>query len=174
MPIANAPKRLMSLFYHQPGMVCPSSPPRIPIPKRAMLDTSRCGSFRSDTESVPSLPVYMGDTFPYLCRFWTIVREVSWVYHAKGKLPWGYTWLSRSLRNSNSGNFWPGVIPYLPNCPRTNIVNITMCKLCSELSHNERTCQHCAESINIASGFMQRSSTYSAHSSTTPHTETGA
>ncbi|EXU95357.1 Zn(2)-Cys(6) zinc finger domain protein [Metarhizium robertsii] len=80
---------LMSLFYHQPGMVCPSSPPRIPIPKRAMLDTSRCGSFRSDTESVPSLPVYMGDTFPYLCRFWTIVREVSWVYHAKGKLPWG-------------------------------------------------------------------------------------
>jgi hypothetical protein len=79
----------MSLFYHQPGMVCPSSPPRIPIPKRATLDTSRCGSFGSDTENVPSLPVYMGDTFPYLCRFWTIVREVSWVYHAAGNLPWG-------------------------------------------------------------------------------------
>lgn len=89
MLIANTSRRLTSLFYHQPGILCPSSPPHIPIPKRDSLDTSSGGFFGHDTENVPLLPVYMGDTFPYLCRFWTILREVSWVYYANGNLPWG-------------------------------------------------------------------------------------
>ncbi|KAK2609203.1 hypothetical protein QQS21_002285 [Conoideocrella luteorostrata] len=79
---------LMSLFYHQPGILCPKFPPRVPIPKRDTLDVSN-GAFGHSTENVPSLPVYMGDTFTYLCRFWTIMREVSWVYHTQGQQPWG-------------------------------------------------------------------------------------
>lgn len=33
---------------------------------------------------------YMGDTFPRLCQFWTIVREVVMVYQTPtGEGPWG-------------------------------------------------------------------------------------
>ncbi|KAG6032767.1 hypothetical protein E4U41_007141 [Claviceps citrina] len=75
---------LMSLFYHQPGMICPTSPPLIAVPKGPLLDTSK-KSLVLDAEVVSWLPAYMGDTFPYLCWFWTIVREVTWEYYVGGE-----------------------------------------------------------------------------------------
>lgn len=37
-----------------------------------------------------SIAEYMGDTFPRLCQFWTIMREVNVVYQGEhGKQPWG-------------------------------------------------------------------------------------
>ncbi|KAG5974960.1 hypothetical protein E4U55_007947 [Claviceps digitariae] len=75
---------LMSLFYHQPGMLCPTSPPLIAVPKGSLLDTSE-KSLVLHAEVVPWLPAYMGDTFPYLCWFWTIVREIAWVYYVGGQ-----------------------------------------------------------------------------------------
>ncbi|KJZ68893.1 hypothetical protein HIM_11715 [Hirsutella minnesotensis 3608] len=78
---------LMSFFYHQPGIICPTGSPRLPIPIAVSLDVSRM-PLAHDTERVPS-PSFMGNTFTYACLLWDIVREVSWVYHAKGDLPWG-------------------------------------------------------------------------------------
>ncbi|KAG5932410.1 hypothetical protein E4U53_001348 [Claviceps sorghi] len=40
-------------------------------------------------EVVTWLPAYMGDTFPYLCWFWTIVREITWVYYNGGQTSLG-------------------------------------------------------------------------------------
>jgi len=77
----------MSFFYHQPGIICPAGAPMSPIPVAETLDTNRM-PLPLDTERVIS-PPFMGDTFPYSCLFWDIVREVSWVYHAEGHLPWG-------------------------------------------------------------------------------------
>ena len=31
----------------------------------------------------------MGETFPHICRFWSILHEVSLLYCGDGKLPWG-------------------------------------------------------------------------------------
>ena len=71
----------MSLFYHQPGVLCPSHPPRLPIPgEDELTNTTNLKNTHQD---------YIGDTFPYLCRFWSIMREVSCMYHASGQLPWG-------------------------------------------------------------------------------------
>ncbi|KAG6006167.1 hypothetical protein E4U21_007277 [Claviceps maximensis] len=79
---------LMSLFYHQPGMLCPTSPPLIAVPKGRLLDTSET-SLVLHAEVVSWLPPYMGDTFPYLCWFWTIVREMTWVYYVGGETTLG-------------------------------------------------------------------------------------
>ncbi|GAB0137161.1 hypothetical protein EsDP_00005441 [Epichloe bromicola] len=52
--------RLMSLFYHQPGMLCPtSSPPLIEVPKGCLLDTSE-RSLVPRAEVVSWLPAYKG------------------------------------------------------------------------------------------------------------------
>ncbi|KAF4508846.1 hypothetical protein G6O67_005177 [Ophiocordyceps sinensis] len=85
---------LMSLFYHQPGLKCPQHPPQVPIPE------TQPNSADSTTDGPPTpaslgaphvslLPWYMGQTFPHLCRFWSIVHEVSWVYYAGGQPPMG-------------------------------------------------------------------------------------
>ena len=63
----------MSFFYRQPGMNIPSSPPSLPIP--------RLSPTASSTD-------YMGQTFHHLCRFWSIVHEVSLEYHGSGQPPW--------------------------------------------------------------------------------------
>ena len=65
----------MSLFYHQPGIHTPSAPPRKSIPRITPEPTSQSP--------------YMGYTFPYLCRFWKIVHEVTMLYQEEDKLPWG-------------------------------------------------------------------------------------
>ncbi|KAG5979046.1 hypothetical protein E4U54_006986 [Claviceps lovelessii] len=64
-------------------MLCPTSPPLIAVPKGRRLDTSE--SLVLPAEVVSWLPEYMGDTFPYLCWFWTIVREMTWVYYVDGQ-----------------------------------------------------------------------------------------
>ncbi|QUC22753.1 uncharacterized protein UV8b_06994 [Ustilaginoidea virens] len=82
---------LMSLFYHRPGMICPTSPPRIAIP-RGDVPNAKETLFGLDAETVPWVPAYMGDTFPYLCWFWTIASETSRLYDGDdGQLPptWG-------------------------------------------------------------------------------------
>ena len=70
----------MSLFYRQPGLFCPKYPPCIAIPECGPSDESVSGQLQSP---------YMGKTFPYICRFWKILHEVSIVYHGDGQLPWG-------------------------------------------------------------------------------------
>ncbi|KAG5922428.1 hypothetical protein E4U42_005456 [Claviceps africana] len=50
---------------------------------RSLLDISNT-SLVPPAEVVSWLPAYMGDTFPYLCWFWTIVREMTWVYYDGG------------------------------------------------------------------------------------------
>ncbi|KAG5917887.1 hypothetical protein E4U61_002233 [Claviceps capensis] len=79
---------LMSLFYHQPGMLYPSSPPLIAVPKGPHIDTTET-SLVLPAEVVSWVPAYMGDTFPYLCWFWTIVREMTWVYYVGGQTTLG-------------------------------------------------------------------------------------
>lgn len=78
----------MSLFYHQPGMLYPSSPPLIAVPKGPHVDTTET-SLVLPAEVVSWVPAYMGDTFPYLCWFWTIVREMTWVYYVGGQTTLG-------------------------------------------------------------------------------------
>ncbi|KAJ6442320.1 N-terminal fungal transcription regulatory domain-containing protein [Purpureocillium lavendulum] len=77
--------RLMSLFYHQPGLNCPKSPPSLPIPGGEHLDDQQESEF-AQAQAVPLLP-FMGKTFAFLCQFWRIVREISLVYHQDGTSP---------------------------------------------------------------------------------------
>lgn len=70
----------MSLFYRQPGLFCPKSPPTLAIPEYGVSDTRTANM---------SQPRYMGSTFPHICRFWDIVHEVSVVYQADGRASWG-------------------------------------------------------------------------------------
>lgn len=85
----------MSLFYQQPGLKCPKHPPRVPIPENhdgnlvstAPMPPKPAGA--GPHQGWRRLPWYMGETFPHLCRFWSIVHEVSLVYYAGGQLPLG-------------------------------------------------------------------------------------
>ncbi|KAL7941836.1 N-terminal fungal transcription regulatory domain-containing protein [Trichoderma barbatum] len=70
---------LMSLFYRQPGLQGPRCPPHLPIP--GINDDN--GVDRAMSPESPSLEFqlqYMGGVFPYLCRFWSIMYEVSLAY----------------------------------------------------------------------------------------------
>jgi hypothetical protein len=73
----------MSLFYRQPGIFCPQTPPRIAIPECGLPSKPN-----NDKSRPPSLD-YMGSTFPHLCAFWRIVHEVSVVYQGDGQQTWG-------------------------------------------------------------------------------------
>lgn len=73
--------RLISLFYSQPDVQCPSPPPSLSIPQ--------CGAVHSPSlNAMPgvdgmgngllhTMPHYMGVTFPAVCEFWRIVHDVS-------------------------------------------------------------------------------------------------
>lgn len=67
----------MSLFYRQPGLPCPESPPRLPTP----------GNQKEDDKEKPKPPDYMGGVFPYLCQFWSIMHEVALLYTRNGGSP---------------------------------------------------------------------------------------
>ncbi|KHN96822.1 uncharacterized protein MAM_05378 [Metarhizium album ARSEF 1941] len=67
----------MSLFYRQPGLSCPESPPVLPPP----------GDDEQDGGEEPAPPDYMGGVFPYLCRFWSIVHEVALLSRGDGGSP---------------------------------------------------------------------------------------
>ncbi|KAH6707255.1 hypothetical protein VD0002_g8150 [Verticillium dahliae] len=78
---------LLSFFYQQPGLEYPEYPPALPIPGDSPEFASSPGSSRSrdsDTNSqIPERipPIYMGETFTALCRFWRILHGVSMVYY---------------------------------------------------------------------------------------------
>ncbi|KAK1237058.1 hypothetical protein MKX07_000480 [Trichoderma sp. CBMAI-0711] len=77
---------LMSLFYRQPGILGPRSPPSLPIPgmeediEAASSATSPAGSPRREGPEPEPQSRYMGGVFPYLCQFWSIMYEVSLAY----------------------------------------------------------------------------------------------
>lgn len=68
-------------------MEYPEYPPALPIPGDSPEFASSPGSSRSrdsDTNSqIPERipPIYMGETFTALCRFWRILHGVSMVYY---------------------------------------------------------------------------------------------
>lgn len=87
-PLTLSP-RLMSLFYHQPGSICPS-PPKLAVPLNASCGKIRFGTIKATSTQLTHVAEYMGDTFPRLCQFWTIMREVHLVYQGEsGTQPWG-------------------------------------------------------------------------------------
>ena len=77
---------LMSIFYHQPGIRCPTYPPQLPIPGMEN-DDDLCGSKSPNEKPVSSRPQYMGATFPFLCQFWRILHEIALVYYGNTSLP---------------------------------------------------------------------------------------
>ncbi|KAL7933902.1 N-terminal fungal transcription regulatory domain-containing protein [Trichoderma chlorosporum] len=70
---------LMSLFYRQPGLLGPRYPPYLPIPG---LEHYGGADRAMSPESLSLTPhsQYMGGVFPYLCKFWSIMFEVSLAY----------------------------------------------------------------------------------------------
>nr|XP_036575264.1 Nitrogen assimilation transcription factor nit-4-like protein 1 [Colletotrichum truncatum]KAF6781808.1 Nitrogen assimilation transcription factor nit-4-like protein 1 [Colletotrichum truncatum] len=76
---------LITLFYQQPDLDYPDHPPVLPIPGEAVSGQKHDMSpgFSSDM-SEEHIPLYMGRTFPTLCRFWRIIHEVTPVYY-KGR-----------------------------------------------------------------------------------------
>ncbi|KAM0531676.1 hypothetical protein ACHAPH_007885 [Verticillium nonalfalfae] len=84
IPLSND---LLSLFYQQPGLEYPEYPPALPIPGDSPEFASSPGSSRSRESDANSQiperipPIYMGETFTALCRFWRILHGVSMVYY---------------------------------------------------------------------------------------------
>ncbi|QYS95150.1 Zn(2)-C6 fungal-type domain-containing protein [Trichoderma simmonsii] len=70
---------LMSLFYHQPGLEGPRCPPHLPIPGFGH-DNGADGAAGPGSPSLQPQFQYMGGVFPYLCKFWSIMYEVSLTY----------------------------------------------------------------------------------------------
>ncbi|KAH6651916.1 hypothetical protein BKA67DRAFT_593606 [Truncatella angustata] len=74
---------LVSIFYRQPGVLHLRFPPTLPIPGTS----GQYDPISSHPIVQDALPEYMGYTFPAICEFWQIVREVSLAYFAQGKDP---------------------------------------------------------------------------------------
>jgi hypothetical protein len=74
----------MSIFYRQPGSPYPTSPPKLPIPD----SHEDSGRGRENSPDIMVLPhqsdKYMGGAFPYLCRFWRIMHDVSIAFNRQG------------------------------------------------------------------------------------------
>ncbi|KAF3060868.1 hypothetical protein CFAM422_010936 [Trichoderma lentiforme] len=70
---------LMSLFYRQPGLEGPGSPPHLPIPGFEH-DNGVDGTAGPGSPSLQPQFQYMGGVFPYICKFWSIMYEVSLTY----------------------------------------------------------------------------------------------
>lgn len=69
----------MSLFYRQPGLEGPSCPPHLPIPGFEH-DNGAGGPAGPGSPSLQPQFQYMGGVFPYLCKFWSIMYDVSLNY----------------------------------------------------------------------------------------------
>lgn len=65
----------MSLFYQQPEILYPGREPRLPVP--------------SAQRQVSTVRWYMGDTFPYLCKLWSILHDVNRPYQRTRRSSWG-------------------------------------------------------------------------------------
>ncbi|KAK4082759.1 uncharacterized protein Triagg1_1649 [Trichoderma aggressivum f. europaeum] len=70
---------LMSLFYRQPGLEAPKGPPYLPIPGFEH-DNGVDGAAGPGSPSLQPQFQYMGGVFPYLCKFWSIMYQVSSTY----------------------------------------------------------------------------------------------
>lgn len=77
------------MFYRQPGLVYLKFPPTLPIPGDSGRESpERSGPSSSGKTPEPCLlPPYMGNTFPAVCEFWGIMRDVSSVYFSNEKDP---------------------------------------------------------------------------------------
>ncbi|KAL6805193.1 N-terminal fungal transcription regulatory domain-containing protein [Trichoderma sp. SZMC 28012] len=71
---------LMSLFYRQPGLEAPGCPPHLPIPGFEHHN-SVDGAAGPGSPSLQPQFQYMGGVFPYICKFWSIMYEVSLTYN---------------------------------------------------------------------------------------------
>lgn len=86
--------RLISLFYSQPKVICPSAPPILAIPSvdvvesrsshnpatwiGAATDDVARGATEGFTHTVPH---YMGITFPSVCEFWCMMHRIAVAHH---------------------------------------------------------------------------------------------
>ncbi|CAM1507497.1 Fc.00g071380.m01.CDS01 [Cosmosporella sp. VM-42] len=86
---------ILSVFYRQPGVKIPRLSPALPIPgsqdtglkdPRSERLATTAGNSHHGSFATSTLPKYMGDTFPFLCKFWLILNEVDAVYYS-GKTP---------------------------------------------------------------------------------------
>ncbi|KJZ69239.1 hypothetical protein HIM_11362 [Hirsutella minnesotensis 3608] len=64
-------------------------PPSMAIPEPNTPHGPDVDSHSANQGHQPISSGYMGHTFPYVCRFWSILSEVSEVYSGDGQLPWG-------------------------------------------------------------------------------------
>jgi hypothetical protein len=75
--------RHMSVFKRQPGSPYTARSPRLPIPDgNTNKRDDRANS--PDIVKLPRHPTYMGGAFPYVCRFWRIMHDMSLAYNKQG------------------------------------------------------------------------------------------
>ncbi|KAK8024103.1 hypothetical protein PG993_012169 [Apiospora rasikravindrae] len=77
---------LTTIFYRQPGISYPDSPPVCLIPGNIQTGLSPPTDVDSTSEEASispkrSLPAYMGTTFTFLCQLWRIVHEFTQRYY---------------------------------------------------------------------------------------------
>lgn len=80
---------LTALFYRQPGIVFPESPPQLPVPGQVPGEPDDNEQVDLSNEyytasAARQLPSYMGRTLPALCHFWSILHDVAAWYSSKG------------------------------------------------------------------------------------------
>ncbi|EJP61518.1 C6 transcription factor [Beauveria bassiana ARSEF 2860] len=68
---------LLGLFYHQPGMEYPATPPSLPIPRKSR------GSDNAHLldATIPDLSEYCDEAFVLFCELWRKMHEVAIVYY---------------------------------------------------------------------------------------------
>ncbi|KAK8070947.1 hypothetical protein PG997_011150 [Apiospora hydei] len=77
---------LTTIFYRQPGISYPDSPPVCLIPGNIQSGSSPPADIDSSSEETSvspkrSLPAYMGTTFTFICQLWRIVHELTLTYY---------------------------------------------------------------------------------------------
>ncbi|KAK2007085.1 hypothetical protein LZ32DRAFT_542628 [Colletotrichum eremochloae] len=79
---------LTTLFYQQPGLEYPVYPPVYPVPIEKEHKTNP-GDLDSSSYDDPEedIPLYMGHTFPTLCKFWCIIHDVTLAYYKNQQKP---------------------------------------------------------------------------------------
>ncbi|KAM3538615.1 hypothetical protein ARSEF1564_008462 [Beauveria bassiana] len=70
-------ERLLGLFYHQPGVEYPATPPNLPIPCKARRSDN---AHRLDT-TISDLSEYCDESFVLFCELWRKMHEVAIVYY---------------------------------------------------------------------------------------------
>ena len=71
------------MFYRQPGVKFPRLPPGFPIPglEQIAAEDLRQGE-HTGADYIPSMPRFMGETFPFLCKLWLIMHDVAKIYYS--------------------------------------------------------------------------------------------